>query len=344
MKRLLTYSIFIALLVLLSNPIQAQIWTTQTSAADNQWNDIVYSSEKSLFVAVSRDGTNRVMTSPDGITWTSRTIPSGSYYTIDWNSVLFCAVGDNAVATSPDGITWTSRTITGNYRAMVWSGSQFVAVGTNAAATSPDGITWTSRTIPAGTYRSVVWTGTYFVTVGSSKSAYSADGITWISVTLTGEYYGVVWDGSQVVTIGVPELAISIDGTKWISPTASDYAVSATITGDVEAPLIASVPIAGFETGKNITLSDGVIWDGIGTPPNKSTLSVSTDSLQRDSVVIETTFGRKTVKFLGQSIFSKFQGGYFFSLSPGEHYLNVRNSGAPGDAPTIKYRPRYLGV
>jgi hypothetical protein len=72
----------------------------------------------SLFVAVAQTGTgNRVMTSPNGITWTIRTSAADN----QWNSVcwsaeleLFAAVslnGTNRVMTSPNGITWTSRTI-----------------------------------------------------------------------------------------------------------------------------------------------------------------------------------------------------------------------------------------
>jgi hypothetical protein len=218
-------------------------------------------------------------------------------------------------------------------------------VGTNVAATSPDGITWTSRTIPAGTYRGLEWNGAKFVAVGSSVCATSPDGITWTSQTVPlFTFYSIIWTGSLFVASGDFIPITSADGITWSSPTASDYAVTLTIPGDVETPIIATVPIAGFETGKNITLSNGVVWNGSGTPPNRSTLAVSTEGLQKDSIVIETTFGKKTVKFLGQSIFSKFQGGYFFTLAPGTHYLNVRNSGNPGDAPTIKYRPRYLGV
>ena len=46
-------------------------WTSRTSAVDNVWYSICYGN--GLFVAVSYSGTgNRVMTSPDGITWTGR--------------------------------------------------------------------------------------------------------------------------------------------------------------------------------------------------------------------------------------------------------------------------------
>jgi hypothetical protein len=47
-------------------------WTIGTSPTNNDWRSVVFGN--GLFVAVSSTGTgDRVMTSPDGITWTSRT-------------------------------------------------------------------------------------------------------------------------------------------------------------------------------------------------------------------------------------------------------------------------------
>ncbi|MEO8235611.1 MAG: hypothetical protein ABI549_09380, partial [Flavobacterium sp.] len=86
-------------------------WTARSSSAPgSQWRSVIYANGK--FVAV---GSNIVMTSPDGITWTTRTAAANN----NWNSVtygnsLFVAVSNsgtgNRVMTSPDGITWTSRT------------------------------------------------------------------------------------------------------------------------------------------------------------------------------------------------------------------------------------------
>jgi hypothetical protein len=102
-----------------------------------------------LFVAVAASGTgDRVMTSPDGITWTIRTSAADNA----WSSVthgggLFVAVsffgiGDR-VMTSPDGIIWTSRTpaADNDWYSVTYGGGLFVAVsfsGTgNRVMTSP---------------------------------------------------------------------------------------------------------------------------------------------------------------------------------------------------------------
>jgi len=84
-----------------------------------------------LFVAVgSTFGDGRVMTSPDGITWTQRTsaLPA-EIGAVCWSPELslFVAVAGsgsgNRVMTSPDGITWTARTSAADkeWRSVCWS-------------------------------------------------------------------------------------------------------------------------------------------------------------------------------------------------------------------------------
>jgi hypothetical protein len=72
---------------------------------------VCWSSELSLFVAVANTGTgNRVMTSPDGITWTVRTSAANNeWWGVCWSSELslFVAVGStgtgNRVMTTTAG-------------------------------------------------------------------------------------------------------------------------------------------------------------------------------------------------------------------------------------------------
>ena len=99
------------------------------SSIDNSWRAVCWSPELALFVAVSVSGTgNRVMTSPDGITWTARTSAAdNTLRSVCWAAgpKLFFAVADagNKVHTSPDGITWTSRTGAADnvWRSVCWS-------------------------------------------------------------------------------------------------------------------------------------------------------------------------------------------------------------------------------
>ncbi len=145
-----------------------------------------------MFCAIST-GT-AAATSPDGITWTPRTLPvtAGAWTSIAFGNSLFCIVAGSAAdaATSPDGITWTLRVLPSSaiWIPIVWNGSVFccAAIGSTKAATSPDGITWTARTLPVSTdWYSLCWNGRTFCALGASSIyvTLSADGTTWSGVS-----------------------------------------------------------------------------------------------------------------------------------------------------------------
>jgi hypothetical protein len=79
------------------------------------------------------------MTSPDGITWTSRTAAANNYWTeVTYGNGLFVAVSttdagtsSNRVMTSPDGINWTSRTADDSWNSITYANGLFVAVSGN---------------------------------------------------------------------------------------------------------------------------------------------------------------------------------------------------------------------
>jgi predicted RecA/RadA family phage recombinase len=157
-----------------------------------------------LFVAVANTGTgNRVMTSPDGITWTSRaSAADNAWHSVVYGDGLFVAVATtgtgNRVMTSPDGITWTSRASAADngWRSVTYGDGLFVAVASsgtdNRVMTSLDGITWTMRT--------------------------SAANNSWWSVTYSnGLFVAVSLNGSpnQVMTSGVFNSPVLLDASKW---------------------------------------------------------------------------------------------------------------------------------
>lgn len=111
------------------------IWTPATIPSNTVglWNDVCWSKELSLFVAVGgrflagSDQTKRhLITSPDGVVWTSVDLSSlaTALFKIDLQTVLWVAEdscfyafnvdpGFKAVITSTDGVTWTVQTILG---------------------------------------------------------------------------------------------------------------------------------------------------------------------------------------------------------------------------------------
>jgi hypothetical protein len=163
-----------ALITLITKRIY-NIWTARSAAEANNWNSVTYGN--GLFVAVASDGTNRVMTSPDGITWTARSAAEANgWRSVTYGNGLFVAVannGTNRVMTSPDGITWTARSATeaNNWRSVTYGNGLFVAVassGTNRVMTSPDGITWTARSAAeANSWTGVTYGNGLFVAVAN---------------------------------------------------------------------------------------------------------------------------------------------------------------------------------
>lgn len=136
-------------------------WTARTAASDNDWKAVAYASSIPLLVAVSSTGTNdRVMTSANGTTWTSRSTPNNAWQSVAWSPdlTLFAAVANsgigNRVMTSPDGIGWTSRASAADvdWTDITWAADLglFVAVSASSTnqsvMTSTDGITWSLRT------------------------------------------------------------------------------------------------------------------------------------------------------------------------------------------------------
>lgn len=261
----------------------AVTWTTR--ANDMACRSIVWAPELRLFVGISSVN-NGVLTSTDGITWTTRSITgSTGSQSVTWapELSLFVSVGysTNNIRTSPDGITWTTRTnsLNSNWRSVAWSPQLrlFVAVtisGTGSGViTSPDGITWTSRTTPGDNgWFQVIWSPerSLFVAVGSTLAGTannrfmtSPDGINW---TLRGSpetsFYTCAWSAELSTFVALASngiLATSSDGISWTSRTS--------VVGNVWYGLIWAkelglfVGVGGSGTGNRvITSPNGINW------------------------------------------------------------------------------------
>lgn len=165
-------------------------WTQQTSIPSGAGNCAAFGN--GLFVVAGDAGELR--TSPDGVTWTSRTSGFGatSISAVAYGGGTWVIVGgSHKIATSTDGITWTmvTNSVTGGINCIAFGAGVFV-IGTTTAEiwTSPDGATWTNRTSPFGTplgVAAVAFGNGVFMAAGGSGIggtyyiATSADGTTW---------------------------------------------------------------------------------------------------------------------------------------------------------------------
>lgn len=168
---------------------------SSTSNETNSWQRVVYGND--LFVAVSATGTNRVMTSSNGTSWTGVSADATAWYDIVYGNNLFVAVGGpnaTSIMYSSDGSSWTTASSTissATWMSVTWSqsASLFVATGTSSGAgkliTSPDGATWTERTLPGSTTAmGGVCAGTNVILAFGADSAVpmlfgSTNGTTW---------------------------------------------------------------------------------------------------------------------------------------------------------------------
>jgi hypothetical protein len=124
---------------------------------------LTWNANLTLFIGVG-SGTNAIVTTPDGVTYTGRTgtsIFSGNGQQVATNSsgtnagvIVATGTGTNTLAYSYDGINWTglgTTIISTSAYGIAWNSTtgQWVAGGTTTAnlmANSPDGVNWTTRT------------------------------------------------------------------------------------------------------------------------------------------------------------------------------------------------------
>jgi ASC-1-like (ASCH) protein len=211
-------------------------WTTGITISEvSTLLSVCWSPQLRLFAAVSRFGTFKIITSPDGITWTPRALPeTNGMITICWSPELriFVAIEFNGGMTSPDGITWTAIGVpTSGLGTICWSAELilFVLVTSGGLViTSRDGIIWNNRTpSEANDWRGVCWSPELgiFVAVartGINRVMTSPDGINWTArkAALDSTWVSVCWCPQIRLFIALAEHPLdsfmgSPDGINW---------------------------------------------------------------------------------------------------------------------------------
>lgn len=200
-------------------------WTTRTNpdtGSSASPNSIDYYPYLGLFIATSR---NKLITSSDGATWTTRDPSLASYlYATDWNRQytggVYIAVGNNVCAASSNGTSWTAGSIaTGYYSYTVWDGRQFIVQnqGTSTILTSTTGLTWTS-TDTGFTFNKMAYGNGMYLFTGHDGIYKSTDLTTFTKVgDLLGNY--LIYCGGMFLATGADQskdLYKSLDGINWV--------------------------------------------------------------------------------------------------------------------------------
>ncbi len=179
----------------------------------NENSNMTYVGIRPPIMVAGGEGTYSICTTSDyGASWQPRFSTNTVINTVSWNGNIWVSgARDGSILTSPNGVTWTTRTspFTSSINASIWAErlKLWVLCGDYpwSFATSTDGVNWTGRvstTLVFEKAMAIEWNGTYFISLGrgSNSIARSTDGSNWLGL---GVQYGnpnrfasISWNGN----------------------------------------------------------------------------------------------------------------------------------------------------
>jgi hypothetical protein len=206
-------------IVLANSTTPGVAWTTRRLGAPT--GAVAFGAGK--FVSAGSD----IATSSDLLIWTDRSSLVNKH-DVAWDGQKFVAVGMSSAMTSPDGLSWTSRSHAAFFtkEKVAASGNGWVAVGEDGGIEfSADGVTWVDSTpsgVPAGfnMLTEAVWTGSQWVVMGDSGLIFtSPDGTSWTprSASTTNSFTALAASASLIVANTGSQQAFytSPNGVSW---------------------------------------------------------------------------------------------------------------------------------
>jgi len=333
-RRLRFRSIALILILIsgvLAAPVQAnaeegETWTTRSFPETLVSPRVVYAGGQ--FLLTDGDpGDGLLYTSPDGFTWTKRTVDPKFKHVYDfaYGNGVYVATGQNIdipysgqprMYYSTDAITWTLSNeipIWGNHWSIAFGAGKFVASmgGCNGSATSKcviystNGIDWTQATTPnvgqgpITNIRDTLFDGTQFYTVsGGGAILTSPNGVNWTyratipSSPWTSYIDEFAFGNSTVVAVGPNSWVYSsTTPDTWTSRTGSPS--SSTTWVDIVFGQTKFVAISG--QGNVMRSSNGVTWASSGTLNADNSPSALTNIAYGNGVFV--AFGKGSYYF-----------------------------------------------
>ena len=230
------------------NPPSTANWAQSNSVNILRWCSITYGN--GLFVAVSdaynisgvpasgtggQQLTSRVMTSPDGITWSNRYAPDIGWFGITYGAGMFVACSKsttgNRTMTSPDGINWALRPSandTLNWSGITYGNGIFVTVaesggsGSRVMTLDPAYGMSINKITTEETTTNLVKFGQNGATISGNPSKNFA----WVarSATEANQWHSVCYGNGIFVAVaidGTNRVMTSTDGYTWVARSAA---------------------------------------------------------------------------------------------------------------------------
>lgn len=272
---------------------------------NDAWRGVTYGEGLYVAVAECRSGgpsDDCIATSPDGVTWTARTLtPSEEGFPpalsdVTYGEGRFVAVGrtwtSDTAWYSDDGINWSLATSGGygDWNEVTYANGRFVVVGDSGGIMySDDGASWTAVTAlgnddpwNAVAYGNGRWVAVAWCEFSGDCVMYSDDnGATWATTTIAGNNDGwrdIVYANGRFVAIasggsGGADTAYSTDGitwttssesiTAWVLESVNDQLIAFTVSGDIQISTDGGNTWTAQEVlGKNDSWTDSVYADG----------------------------------------------------------------------------------
>jgi hypothetical protein len=203
------------------------------------WNQLVVARSRgvdfngSIYVTSTQGAVTsaQVKTSPDGISWTLRTVATpvtvGDEGDVLWDGAKFIFSNtDGSFYTSPDGINWTltQASLGGLFTLAAWpirklNGKYFAVMNGAGLLTSANGSTWSSADDPGDTniIDIAFGNGIYMTSNTDGKVYTSPDGHTWTlkSAPAGGTLGGLAFANGQFALCNGKNTSYSTDGTSW---------------------------------------------------------------------------------------------------------------------------------
>ena len=261
-------------------------WYGVTASEAIDWRSITYGNDR--FVAVALDGTNQVMHSVDGETWSSsNAAETNRWQSITYGNGRFLAVsrtGVKRVMYSDNGANWSSVETTelNSWHSVVYGNGRFVAVsydGTNRVMYSDDnGLSWKASTgVLQNEWRSVTYGNGRFVAVasnGNNRVMYSDDGQIWTATNVEGSnsWFSITYGNGKYVAVSLDgRIMYSSDGMNWAqvaSPETNEWRSVTYGNGRF-------VAVASSGNNKVMYSDDGVSWNLTPATEDNKWLSVT---------------------------------------------------------------------